>query len=209
VHLSLTIDTIPIINNLPAAQACNSYSLNNINYTTSGNYTQNFTTSAGCDSNVHFTLTIDTLSLQIYQNGNTLMTNQNVSNHQWIDCDNNTIIAGQNQNAFAPTKSGNYALLANYNTCTDTSNCIAFAALGLHNTVVNNVSISPNPTNSDIEITSNDAISELKLYDNTGKLIVDIKVDNFKKYNLSLAPFAQGVYLLRVNKSGLYKVVKN
>lgn len=66
-------------------------------------------------------------SLPVVMANNLLYWNSNGSVIQWYDCDNQTVIQGQNSPYFYPPSSGNYALINQSPNCPgDTTNCYYF-----------------------------------------------------------------------------------
>ncbi|MDF3026703.1 MAG: hypothetical protein K0S23_1010 [Fluviicola sp.] len=57
-------------------------------------------------------------------NGITISANEAGSTYQWINCSGNTPIAGATSQSFTPTQTGNYAVIVNNGSCSDTSNCV-------------------------------------------------------------------------------------
>jgi len=121
-------------------------------WTASGVYTDTMQNSAGCDSLITVNLTIDSVStnaLTITQNGNTLVSgDSNASSYQWVDCENGfSPISGANSYSYAPSASGNYALIVTENGCTDTSDCRTIEVTGIGGAAVSGgFEIFPNPT---------------------------------------------------------------
>lgn len=56
-------------------------------------------------------------------NGSTLTANEAGATYQWINCSGNTPIAGATNQSFTPTQTGNYAVIVNNGSCSDTSDC--------------------------------------------------------------------------------------
>ena len=120
--------------------ACNSYTwLDGNNYTASNN-TATFTTinAAGCDSVITIDLTIDPLpSAAVTQNAATLTATQTGATYQWIDCDDESNIVGEINQAFTPAVTGNYAVIVTIGDCFKKSDCflVDFTGIGeLNNT---------------------------------------------------------------------------
>jgi uncharacterized repeat protein (TIGR03803 family) len=130
-----------------------------INYiaNTAGNYSVIVANSSACSSISTATiLIVDSLPYTgVTQNQTTLTANQNGANYQWIDCDNNSTIAGANNQTFTATLSGNYAVAITTNNCSDTSDCISVLVntVDVKATVIDNsFTIYPNPTSGQFTI---------------------------------------------------------
>ena len=73
------------------------------------------------------------------------------------------------------------------------------------------VSIYPNPTSNSLKVEFAESINSVKLYDMTGNLIIDKKL-NATSETFDLSSFATGVYIMHVydakNKMYAYKIQK-
>ena len=120
--------------------ACDSYTWIDGNTYTSSNNTATYTTTnaAGCDSVITIDLTINpTPSAAVTQNGATLTATQTGATYQWIDCDDESNIVGEINQAFTPAVTGNYAVIVTIGDCFKKSECflVDFTGIGeLNNT---------------------------------------------------------------------------
>jgi len=127
--------------------------------------------------------------------------------YQWVDCDNNfAFIAGETNQTFIPTDSGNYAVILTTNGCQSMSNCYMFDALSiLEVDLEENVSLYPNPTNGILYLNSsyNIDINKIEIYDATGKLVGN---------SLDLSKNKAGIYFVKIethtNQTSIKKIVK-
>jgi len=107
-------------------------------YTSTGNYTAIIDNAAGCDSVITIDLTINpTPSAAVTQNGATLTATQTGATYQWIDCDDESNIVGEINQAFTPAVTGNYAVIVTIGDCFKKSECflVDFTGIGeLNNT---------------------------------------------------------------------------
>ena len=107
-------------------------------YTSTGNYTAIIDNAAGCDSVITIDLTINpTPSAAVTQNGATLTATQTGATYEWLDCDDESIIVGEINQAFTPAVTGNYAVIVTIGDCFKKSDCflVDFTGIGeLNNT---------------------------------------------------------------------------
>ena len=107
-------------------------------YTSTGNYTAIIDNAAGCDSVITIDLTINpTPSAAVTQNGATLTATQTGATYEWLDCDDESIIVGEINQAFTPTTTGSYAVIVTISDCFKKSECflVDFTGIGeLNNT---------------------------------------------------------------------------
>jgi hypothetical protein len=140
--------------------------------------------------------------------------------YQWIDCDNNnTPIDGATNSTYSPTVSGNYAVIVNYLSCSETSLCGAVQVNGLNDSNWNFV-VYPNPTTGEVVIKFNVAVDgdvSLAFVDGNGKRAITVfeqymPSGNYS-YSASLESLRPGTYYttlttpvgISVNKTILQK----
>jgi hypothetical protein len=179
----------------------------------SSTYTVNVTDSNNCSSNTDsVTITLNPLppTPTVGING-TQLTSSVASAYQWFDCDNGFVaIAGETNQSFTATVSGNYAVLITDNGCSDTSACFNVFVVGLNaNNNISNISIYPNPANSLCTIqTTRPLLIEIYLLE--GNLIESKKINT--TYSFDISNYANGLYLVKAtdNSGGFYyyKLVK-
>ena len=66
--------------------------------------------------------------------------------YQWIDCSDNSEIAGETGQEYVPTANGSYAVIITEGTCTDTSECVNINNAGIDNLGTAPIKVYPNPT---------------------------------------------------------------
>lgn len=71
-------------------------------------------------------------------NGTTISANEAGAAYQWINCSGNTPVAGATNQSFTPTQTGNYAVIVNNGSCSDTSNCVNVVVCNLTATATSN-----------------------------------------------------------------------
>jgi hypothetical protein len=94
-----------------------------------------------------------------------------------------------------------------------TEGCSAFSdpsvtAVGIDELTNYGIKVYPNPTESSINIESNDEIIDVNIVDLTGK---SISLDNFKNNSIDLAPLTTGTYFLSIRTvkgTSTIKIVK-
>lgn len=80
----------------------------------------------GTGTGGYVTITYDacTVDNSTTLNGTTISANEAGSAYQWINCSGNTPIAGATNQSFTPAQTGNYAVIVNNGSCSDTSDCV-------------------------------------------------------------------------------------
>lgn len=108
---------------------------------------------------------------------------------------------------------GNYSVTYNVsdvsgNAATEVTRTVTVAeVLGLGSTEINSVSIYPNPTTSKWTIESSRVINTLALFNLLGQKVLDQTV-NGTKVNIDASNLKAGVYMLKINKTILKRVIK-
>ena len=213
VTLNLTINNFTT--GTDTQTACHSFTwIDGNTYTSSNNTaTHTLTNTAGCDSLVTLSLTINSVSdISTSLNEITIMATNSNTTYQWLDCDNNNAeIVGETGQTFTAIANGNYAVELTENGCVDTSVCVAITTVGItENSFGSEFIIYPNPTSGKFSIDLGD------YYENTQILIADIfgKIIRSqiitKTLNLSIEDPA-GVYIVSIqaaNKIAIIRLVK-
>ena len=149
-------------------------------------------------------VTIDTTSLPA------LTANQTGANYQWLNCDNaNSPVAGETNQNFTVTSSGNYAVEISVGHCVDTSACENVTVTGTEEINTNIVYIYPNPTNGTltIDVSPDAEIVNYSITTIDGRIVFRGKFSqNFVKVDLSNE--RKGVYFLTLESSNTNKVYK-
>lgn len=192
---------------------CGSYTWpeNGQTYTTSGTYTQPIAGNV-CASEATLNLTVVTLSnLNVVQNGSVLTASQPNLNYQWIDCETNTPIAGETSQTFAPTVSGEYAVIISLGECSDTSVCNTSVVVGLdENEFSNSLVVYPNPSEGTlfVEFAEGHNGVETRLLDMSGRVVLEKQFDASENVELFFEG-QSGIYFLEIeNNDGQKAVVK-
>jgi hypothetical protein len=193
------------------ATACNAYTVpsGNQTYTTSGTVTDTLTNAVGCDSIITIALTINTVDVDVIQNGAELSAVQAGATYQWLDCNNNyNAVPGATSQTFIPTANGNYAVQVGLNTCTDTSICYSVANVGLiENELLTGIKFYPNPAFKDLTISLPDQMTKalVQIIDTKGSVLLETEVLQHKKLELNLSP---GMYVLKVSNGQIVLIEK-
>ncbi len=183
-------------------ESCGEYTwdVNGQTYTMTGVYTENMTTSAGCDSIMELDLTVSSVDASAIDNGDSTFTaNASGATYQWIDCGNdNTPIAGATSQTYQATQDGSYAVIVTEGNCTDTSECMTVDYLAVGESVLPSPVIYPNPTKGSFDVSFGQAFhGDLHVLDINGKTVFTKSINGKNKtsVNINVEP---GVYFVRV-----------
>jgi hypothetical protein len=167
----------------------------------SGTYTCLIKDANNCTKTQFFTITQSTTST-INNTTNlvagTLSSNQYNAIYQWINCGTgNSNVSGATTQTFTPVINGSYAVIINYNGCTDTSSCTAISNVGIEEyQLINHVSVSPNPSTGQFNFTGLIGDNTIQITDITGRVLL-IEKSNTDHYILKLDA-AQGIYFYKI-----------
>jgi hypothetical protein len=188
---------------------CDPFSVNGINYSNSGIYTQTLTNSSGCDSTLTINAEILDINAQIFQTDSMLFVSGNPTTIQWINCSTGQVISGETANSFIPQNSGNYAAIINVGGCVDTSNCrymLRSIKTLKPSTVCDNIHISPNPTEDLISFTLDKSDYPINLFTSAGAILY-AESGNAQKQTLNIGDLSPAMYVLQVDECR-FKIVK-
>ncbi len=213
VHLDLTIDPNLAPYSTDSITSCGSIVwIDGNTYSTTNNtatYTYVGGAASGCDSIVYLNLTIDPnfQPTTTIVNGTIQANPSTAASYQWIDCNNNTAIAGETSNTFTPTANGNYAVFIPGSNCVDTSDCVLIDFIGLNNINEGDFKLYPNPTNDNFYIQSNTKGQlDVSIINLQGKIVYHKNVNPNSPIDVSL--FSQGVYFIQIKTNNSYKTIK-
>ncbi len=179
-------------------------------YNATGLYNDTIPNAAGCDSVVTLNLTITPFVAMATDNGNATVTASTGTTYQWINCTTNAPIAGATAQTFAPTANGTYAAVVSNGTCSDTTNCVTIANVGIKEHMISTISVHPNPTHDVVIVTMDASSAIVEVVDVQGKLIQTTQIKSGDQVDLST--YERGVYTLRIKtESGtsIERIVKN
>ena len=84
------------------------------------------------------------------------------------------------------------------------------STLSVDDNYLSNFSLYPNPSINSVELNStNTPISEISIYDLSGKLLLSKKYNSETNINLNISNLASGIYLLKINNKKSIKLIKN
>lgn len=139
---------------------------------------------------------VTAISNEIIITSGTLSAVQNADSYQWLNCDEGNIeIPGANEQTYAPSNSGNYAVELTLNGCTVISDCIS---------LLTNNSYLDTPAKKAL-VQFNSFIKELVIFNNIGSTIDVIDIggkivfsgQNPSNIRLNTTSWPEGIYFVR------------
>ncbi|RKN02049.1 T9SS C-terminal target domain-containing protein [Aquimarina sp. BL5] len=113
--------------------------------------------------------------------------------YQWINCDTDTPIIGENNQSFTATENGNYGVEITINGCMERSSCFAVATLSTEEEelTIDQLRVYPIPTKSLINISI--PIKKVMVYNIIGKKVFETLNNPF-----DISELSSGVYFINI-----------
>jgi hypothetical protein len=176
--------------------------LNGQTYSQSGTYTDTIVNSAGCDSIAILNLTVSSLDTTVQNAAGVLCATQTAAVYQWINCATMSPISGAVSQNFAPTSNGNYAVIIQFENCTDTSVCVEYASAGIEQEEEIEFSVSPNPSLGEIQLSFPTPFSGLiRFTDLQGKILYSQVSEAQSLITINTRTFEAGIILLNLSNA--------
>lgn len=126
----------------------------------------------------------------------TITANATGLTYQWLDCATNTPIAGETNGSFTATGDGDYAVIVNDGSCSDTSACVTINGVGVGDPRELHLQVYPNPFSNKISIENETGTEFFELTNMQGQLVWSGK--NIEATDFSVLP--QGTYVLKIRR---------
>lgn len=164
-----------------------------------GTYSVTVTDANGCPSSASVTLTEPAaIDITTTVNGDTITANAAPATYQWLDCNNgNAPINGATSQSYAPSTSGDYAVVITQNSCSDTSACVNMVTVGINQQtgLTGGLDIYPNPTSGMFIIRSNTEGS-YAIYNDLGQVVKTIELSARNNYSIAIDDLDSGIYMI-------------
>ena len=169
-------------------------------WTTNGTYYDTLQNAGGCDSIITIHLTVNHINTNVIQEGYGLQAVISEGTYQWINCADNSVLAGETRQSFTARTPGNFAVIISDNECTDTSGCYTILATAFQNNSSGITTLYPNPSAGSFTIDLGQVYPETRVTITSprGEKILQEKFFNTDKIKLSEA-FPPGLYFITVN----------
>ena len=166
-------------------------------YTEAGTYVAEYESQLDCDSTYILVLGFIEIDTDVSLTDGTLTASfdEDDATYQWIDCSDNSPIAGATEQSFTPEETGSYAVIISWEDCADTSSCTTVEVVGIKEGSLQSLKIYPNPTR-DFFFVDMEGQGTMEVFDFTGKLVAVESLDGETKINTTT--LISGTYTLRI-----------
>ncbi|PHR30415.1 MAG: hypothetical protein COA38_10205 [Fluviicola sp.] len=128
----------------------------------------------------------------------TITANATGVTYQWIDCSDNSAIAGETAQDFEAMVTGDYAVIITDGNCSDTSACVNVEVGGIENLVDLGMTVSPNPSAGIFNVSFDNTVSGIvTIVDANGRLIQSQELNN-NSLLVDLTAYQSGLYFMQV-----------
>lgn len=132
-----------------------------------------------------------------------LTANQTGATYQWINCDTNLPISGENDQTFTASNNGNYAVEVSIGNCLEISDCFPVNSLDIANVQLSEYKIYPNPMSTILNIDLPDfQEANFKILNLNGQVVLNEKIYK-KNQQIDVAGFSKGIYFIQLQIDGL------
>lgn len=180
------------------------YDFNGVSISDPGQYQFTLQSSAGCDSVVVLSLTVNVINTGVTLNNNVLEAQAPNAAYQWIDCLGNTPIPGATAGTYAPDATGLYAVVVTQDGCTATSACTEVIVVSASNLLPAEAQwqLQPNPASNRASLVFESATTaplDLSIYDATGRLLSRRAIASAtERLDLDLSAWPNGIFFIRL-----------
>lgn len=167
--------------------------------------TNMITSTAGTSDLYIQKLNICSVNTGVTQTGGTLTANAASGTYAWVDC-NIFAQIGVTTQSHTPIADGNFAVIITQGACKDTSTCYAVTGVGMNELANSIFTVYPNPTNSNLTISTADAINVVRVYNSAG-ILIQTEIKN----TFSVEQLPAGIYFVEIqtnNGVGTVRFVK-
>lgn len=161
-----------------------------------GTYAVTGTDANGCTATDTVEVTVEPMiDFTVTEGDESLTVDAAIGTLQWIDCSDNSDIAGETGSQFMPAETGDYAVVVTVGDCSATSVCFNVEVTGIENEFARSISIYPNPSTGMINIAIEKENATIKVYNTLGALVLEReKSADIEQIEISV----KGIYIIRI-----------
>jgi hypothetical protein len=189
---------------------CDAYTVpsGDTTYMASGVYNDTIPNVSGCDSVMTITVNVTSLDLNTTTTDFTITANQASGNYQWINCSDNSLIAGETNQSFTADANGDYAVILADGPCSDTSACATIAGVGIDEDGSLGVSIYPNPSQGEFYISTVITNMSISVFSIDGKMIINHLILTESNQLVNLRDIEKGIYFVEISNQNTKETMR-
>ena len=205
---------MPLCSNSPSAfsvDVCETYTVpsGDETYVISGIYNDTIPNATGCDSIMTITVNVTTLDLNTSTTDFTMTADFGGGTYQWINCSDDSPIAGETNQSFTADANGDYAVIITDGSCSDTSDCVTIAGVGINELNQTGISIFPNPNNGEFYISTSVSDASVTIYAIDGKVVMsNLKLTQANNQQVNLGDIENGIYIVEVTSNSNKETIR-
>ena len=190
------------------------YTFDSEDFTEAGTYTKTYQTINGCDSLVTLNLSVFEVNTDVSHNDNVLTADATTGAYQWINCSDNSLLAGETGQSFTASQNGEYAVIITQNNCVNTSQCYNIINTGIDGKNSDlGISVFPNPARDIVVLEFNEQYEKISLVllNVKGQELIHSQYTGEKHIELNIGNLKEGIYFLHVytlQKNSWIRIVK-
>ncbi len=158
-------------------------------------------------------LTVHNVDVSTSVSGITASATATGATYQWIDCSTMMAISGETNQSYTASANGDYAVVVDDGTCSDTSACVNITGVGIFEATNDfKVSAYPNPVNDLINLTWDEytGLVSIKVTDVQGRILHRMSGQNGTAV-INFESYESGIYYLKIEggqKQAAIKLIK-
>jgi PKD repeat protein len=164
-----------------------------------------------CDSIINTYINTTIIDTDIEVINNVLTAISPVGEYQWINCGNNSILEGNMNQSYSPSRSGSYAVIISRGGCTDTSVCENIIISDIESIFEFEINVFPNPFDNFIiiEIPNNSKMLNFEIINSDSKIMYQGEI--ISKTIINTNKFVPGNYFLKFSLLNIenIKIIKS
>ncbi|MFN8321917.1 MAG: SBBP repeat-containing protein [Chitinophagales bacterium] len=232
--VSVTVNPVPSPNiTASATTICkgDSVSLDDLNFTgddyiwSNGDFEHNITVgpvqstdyflsvvnSFSCFAYDTVSIVVNSVDVNVLQNGNVLTSTEIGATYQWISCGTGNPINNATAATYTATANGDYAVVVTgVNGCIDTSACLTVTGVGIEKSTQAALKVYPIPAIDwlTVELPTENRETVIELVNNIGSKLTASYTLQGNKLQLETQTLPEGIYLLHLNNTGIETAVR-
>jgi hypothetical protein len=210
VTLTLSLKTVVTANVFDSICSGQTYNFNGKNLTVAGVYNDTISSSQGCDSIIHLTLAVVTVSTPVISKNGAVLSTSSYSSYKWYR--NGVAVSGGIAQQLTITQNGGYTVVVTgAHGCKDSSQVYNVTGVGIYETnALSSLNVYPNPATQQFTISmeeNNANPIHVNIVDVLGKTQKQISFKG-NLLTVDVADLTAGIYLVQITSETQTKTIR-